>query len=276
MMTPICVNRTFLLRTPLLRLLCSKTQKPNVKTAAVIVIGDEILNGEVLDTNSNYVAKTLHNLGVKLEKISVIGDNIDEIANETKLFSERYDYVITTGGIGPTHDDVTFTAIAKAFNEELLPHPTLVKVCSKFYNTTDLDAPGMKLCFIPASAKLNFGDVKPGERKGYPNVSIKNVYIFPGIPQLLEKSLDMVAPKLFSSNNKFYKNKVYFNVTEQVILDVLNRLVEEFPDVMFGSYPELFNSTYKVKITIESTNEEATTKATKKLLESVPKDFLVK
>ncbi|KRT80214.1 hypothetical protein AMK59_7753, partial [Oryctes borbonicus] len=101
-----------------------------------------------------------------------------------------------------------------------------------------------------------FGEEKNrGGYKNYPNVSVKNVYMFPGIPQLLKKLFDCLGPKIFQSKEKFFKKTVYFNVTEKTLVVALNQLVKECPDVIFGSYPVLENSFYKVKITIEATEE---------------------
>jgi molybdenum cofactor synthesis domain-containing protein len=120
------------------------------KTAGILVIGDELLKGEVVDTNGPHITKELHNLGVKVKKISIIGDEVDEISDEIKTFSKSYSYVITTGGIGPTHDDVTFEAVAKAFSVPLALNPQLRRLCEKFYKTTDVNHPGMKLAMVSA------------------------------------------------------------------------------------------------------------------------------
>lgn len=246
----------------------------NMKTAGIIVIGDEILKGEVHDTNSHHAMKIFHKLGIKVEKVSIIGDVKNEISQEVKLFSKTYDYVLTTGGIGPTHDDVTFGAIANAFNVKLHPNPELVKICSRFYKTDDVNAPGMKIAFIPETAKLTFGK-EAARGDNYPNVSIKNVYIFPGIPQLFKKSLDRLANDLFQSKSKFYCHKIYLNITEQFVVQALDKLVSKYPQVTFGSYPNLNNDKYKVKLTIESTSKTMTQKAASELLQSFAKHEIV-
>jgi len=250
---------------------CSKNYS---KSAGIIVIGDEILNGDVADTNSNYITKSLYNLGVQTQKISVISDNIDEISNEVVLFSKKYDIVITSGGIGPTHDDVTFEGVAKAFNEELIFHPTLVKICSEYFNTDDLTNPVMKLAKVPSSAKLTFANDKNDRRSKYPNVAVKNVYIFPGIPQLLQYAFDNLAPVMFSTGRQFYTENVYFNVTENKIAQFLDEVLKSYPDVRVGSYPVIQNTAYKVRIKIESNEEKLTAKAAEKLIELVPKEYI--
>ncbi|KAF5286719.1 hypothetical protein FQR65_LT12472 [Abscondita terminalis] len=246
-----------------------------IKTAGIIIIGDEILKGQVVDTNSKYMTVKLHKLGIRCKKISVVGDVVDEISEEVKTFSNLYDYVITTGGIGPTHDDVTFEGVAKAFGEPIILHPELVKLCVDFYKTEDVNSPGMKLARVPQSAVLNYVDDEVSNRKSYPNVSVKNVYIFPGIPQLFERSFDSLASVLFKSSNKFYTRVVYFNVTEDKIAKALMVIAQEYPNVLVGSYPELFNKSYQVKITIESTEEKLTKEAYFKLLQIVPRDSIV-
>ncbi|XP_022918050.1 FAD synthase-like [Onthophagus taurus] len=253
------------------RNLSKSVLKHQSRTAGIIIIGDEILKGEVTDTNSTYLVKQLYQLGVRVRKISVVSDDIKQISEEVRSFSDNYTYVITSGGIGPTHDDVTFEAIGYAFREPLIAHPILVDICSKYYGTKDLDSPGMKLAHIPKGAKLMFGEAKTS----YPNISVKNVYIFPGIPQLLRKLFEQIGHKIFTSHEKFYTKAIYFNVTEKLIVDVLNILVKKFPTVIFGSYPELENSQYKVKITMECTNEEKLQIAYNTMINMMPSEYIV-
>ncbi|CAH1992494.1 unnamed protein product [Acanthoscelides obtectus] len=263
----------FIFRKTIFRLLCT-TRDAKSTTAGIIVIGDEILKGQVVDTNSSYLALELHKLGLQLKKISVIGDNVKEICDEVRCYSDSYDYVLTTGGIGPTHDDVTYEGVALAFNAPLVLDPELRDICMNFYKTNDVNAPGMKLAKIPKSAKLTFKTLE-GVRMVYPNVSIKNVYIFPGIPQLLRKSFGSLKTVLFKSNRKFYTKAVYLTATEESISKLLGELAEDYPDVQFGSYPTLQDIKYKVKVTIESHDEKSTEQAHNKLKELMPEEYIV-
>ncbi|KAJ8955226.1 hypothetical protein NQ318_000252 [Aromia moschata] len=255
------------------RCFCSVDNK--ITTAGIIVIGDEILKGEVADTNSTFLAVELHLMGLKLEKISVIGDDVKAVCGEVRHFAGIYDYVLTSGGIGPTHDDITYEAVALAFNQPLVLDPLLKEICMKFYNTTDVKYPGMKLAYIPKTSKLTFSDGAAGLKMAYPNVSIKNVYMFPGIPELLVKSFSNLKGVLFKSDKKFYTKSIYFNITEDKIVAALEKLVKEYPNVQFGSYPKLLHRVYKVKVTIESCCEESTDEAYNKLMTLVPRQYIV-
>ncbi|XP_045473631.1 FAD synthase-like [Harmonia axyridis] len=236
------------------------------KTAGMIVIGDEILKGQVTDTNSPISCKILHDLGVKMKKISVVGDNITDVSDEVALFSSSFDYVITTGGIGPTHDDITFEGVAQAFNEPLVINTEIQALCEKYNH----ECSKIKLSRIPKSAKLKFyRDLK------FPGISVKNVFIFPGIPEFFQKAFQVVAQDSFLCNGRFFSKAVYLNASEEQILKDLNSLVALCPAVEFGSYPKINDEYYKVKITIESSDEEATNEAYTKLLELLPKQVVV-
>ncbi|PSN54309.1 FAD synthase [Blattella germanica] len=199
--------------------------KEEPRSAGIIVIGDEVLKGQVHDTNSHFIVKNMYKLGVKVQKITVVGDDEDTIAAEVKTFSEKYSYVITTGGIGPTHDDVTFK----------LPHPELVKLISHYYKTEDLNSAPMKMAHVPSSAKLIYGFDKTKDRKTlFPNVSIRNVYMFPGIPELMEKLFLVLSKDLFGGGStQFFKRELYLKASEANIAKHLNTIVEEFPEIEF-------------------------------------------
>ncbi|XP_044754211.1 FAD synthase-like [Coccinella septempunctata] len=236
------------------------------KTAGMIVIGDEILKGQVTDTNSPLSCQILHDLGVKMKKISVVGDDITAVSSEVSHFSSSYDYVITTGGIGPTHDDITFEGVAQAFSEPLVNNTEIQALCEKYNHQCSK----IKLSRIPLSAKLKFYP----ELK-FPRISVRNVFLFPGIPEFFQKAFLVVAKDSFQCSGRFYSKSVYLNATEEQILKDLNSLVALCPAVEFGSYPKINDECYKLKITIESSDEETTNKAYLKLLELVPKQVVV-
>ncbi|XP_049959661.1 FAD synthase-like isoform X1 [Schistocerca serialis cubense] len=259
------------------RNLCSKKMKEMKPTAGIVIIGDEVLKGQTLDTNSHFIAKKLFDIGVKVKKILVVGDDIDAVANEIKALSGEFTYIITTGGIGPTHDDITFEAIAKAFNETTYPHPKLIDICKKFFKTSDDTAPGMKLAHVPKSAKLNFGfDELRGRHTLYPCVSVNNVYIFPGVPELLERLFTILYKDLFGSKNKHaHVKELYLSANEVAVTEKLNQAVKLFPMVSFGSYPKFYHSYYSLLVTVESDVEKDAEEAYNMLKSLLGEDIVV-
>ncbi|BFZ15775.1 hypothetical protein BsWGS_18814 [Bradybaena similaris] len=241
-------------------------------TAGIIVIGDEILKGQTLDTNSNFICKKLFSLGVKVQKISVICDDVNTIAEEVKQFSGKFTHVITSGGIGPTHDDMTFEGVAKAFGLQTQHHPKLVQLITDWFHTSDLNSAEMKMARIPEGAKLTFGiDPKTKQEARYPLVSIKNVYMFPGVPSLLERAFLMLGHLFQNPNVQFHTVDLYVNKDEASIAAATAQVAEKYKDtVAIGSYPDLFNSYYKVKLTLDSVNVRSLQEAQKELYDSMP------
>ena len=246
-------------------------------TAGIIVIGDEILKGQTLDTNSNFISKRLFSMGVKVKRISVICDEVDVIAEEVASFSKQFTHVITSGGIGPTHDDMTFEGVAKAFGVETDFHPQLVKVISDWFKVTDMDSPEMKMAKIPTTAKLIFG-VDPNTKKEskYPLVNVENVFIFPGVPNLLERAFGMLDYLFKNPQMKFHTDELYVNKDEISITSIITQVAEKFKDeVTIGSYPNMLNSYYKVRLSLESTNPNRVTEAHKEFCDLLPEGSVV-
>ena len=227
----------------------------NTTSAAIIIIGDEILSGQTRDTNTSYLAAKLHGIGIKVQRVSVIPDKKDVIAREVSYFSKTYSIVLTSGGIGPTHDDITYEAIAQAFDDCLIYNDYLVRFVEEWFKTKDREKPCFKLAQIPGKAKLNF-DVE-GQNK-FPIVSVGNVYVFPGIPELLQRGFETVGEHLFRqlSSGRFYNRECFVACRETEIAHLLNDLVKKYSEVAFGSYPKLKHSYYKTKITIEAESPE--------------------
>ncbi|RUS74386.1 hypothetical protein EGW08_017841 [Elysia chlorotica] len=247
-------------------------------TAGIIVIGDEILKGQTLDTNSNFICKKFFTLGVKVQKISVICDEVDAIADEVALFSKKFTHVITSGGIGPTHDDMTFEGVAKAFGLKTAFHPELVQRITDWFHTTDMASPEMKMAKIPETAQLRFGiDPKTNKPSVYPLVSVRNVYMFPGIPNLLEKAFTMLGDIFQNPDVKFHTDTLYINKDEASIASIISDVASRYKDddVVIGSYPNLTNSYYQVKITIEATNPNKVQEAHKEMAEKMPEGSVI-
>ncbi|NXX40484.1 FLAD1 synthase, partial [Tricholaema leucomelas] len=246
-------------------------------TAGIIVIGDEILKGHTQDTNSFFMCRRLRALGVRVARISVVPDEVDAIASEVTAFSTRFTYVLTSGGIGPTHDDVTFEAVAKAFGEKVIPHPELVALVHKFFGKTDEQCPEMKLARVPESSHLNYGtDGRTGSAFKYPLVSVRNVYIFPGIPALMERALDGLAHIFRNEQTHFHSRTIYVAADEILIAPALNQADAAFQGrVSLGSYPDWANNYYRVKLTLDSESEQDLKEAYDFLMEKLPAGVVV-
>ncbi|MBI5409482.1 MAG: competence/damage-inducible protein A [Nitrospirae bacterium] len=240
----------------------------SLKTAGVIIIGNEILSGKVRDVNSFYLVVELRNLGVDVRRISVIPDDIDIIGSEAAGFSGRYDYVFTSGGVGPTHDDVTMAGIARGFGVKLVIHPELEKLVYSRYKD-NVNSAVLKIAELPEGAEIIF---TPKMR--FPVVSFRNIFIFPGIPEYLQNKFPLIKERFRSP--VFYLKKFYLDAHESEIAGALNLVVSENPDVAFGSYPITGTDEYKVLITAESKSEESLSRAVENLAGRLPQKAVVR
>ncbi|XP_076757965.1 FAD synthase [Xylocopa sonorina] len=245
-------------------------------TVGIIVIGNEILKAQVKDVNCYFACKLLYEYGVKVQKILVVRDDLKEIANEVKQCSQMFNYVFTSGGIGPTHDDVTYEAVASAFDDTLHYHPAIVSIImNRLGFGTPFPSPVYKMAYIPTKSELEFGrNDDTGEPLAFPCVKLENVYTFPGSPTFFEMSFKSLCKKLFACNESFAFTEVYINATEDTFAEALSAVAQECPSVSFGSYPEQ-NRYYKVRVIIESENKEDTETARKMFCDRIPTDILV-
>ncbi|XP_037641393.1 FAD synthase isoform X1 [Sebastes umbrosus] len=246
-------------------------------TAAILIIGDEILKGHTLDTNSAFLTRALRKLGVSVQRITVVPDIQEVIAKEVALLSPQYTHLITSGGIGPTHDDVTFESVAMAFQEELHPHPELSRLVEEFFGVSDKDSAAMKLAMVPLSANLNYGtDPQTGQLLRYPLVSVRNVYIFPGIPSLMERAFMGLEHLFAGSGTTFHTREVFVDADETEIATVLTKLQAGWGrKVALGSYPDWLSNYHRVRLVLDSDSQEEIDKARAQLLDKLPKGSAV-
>uniref|UniRef100_A0A665VNT5 FAD synthase n=1 Tax=Echeneis naucrates TaxID=173247 RepID=A0A665VNT5_ECHNA len=246
-------------------------------TAAILIIGDEILKGHTADTNSAFLTRALRKLGVSVQRITVIPDVQEVIAREVAILSPQYTHLITSGGIGPTHDDVTFESIAMAFQEELYPHPELAQLVKEFFGAVDKNSAAMKMAMVPRSAKLNYGtDPQTGQLLRYPLVSVRNVYSFPGIPSLMEKAFSGLEHLFAASGTTFHTCEVFVDADEAEIAPVLTKLQTGWGrKVSLGSYPDWLSNYHRVRLVLDSNSQEEVDKARAQLLDELPKGSVV-
>ena len=240
----------------------------SLNTAGVIIIGNEILSGKFQDTNSFFLASELRSLGVTLMRISVIPDDRKIIGEEAVYFSGTFDYVFTSGGIGPTHDDVTIEGIAAGFRVKVIRHPELVERLRIIYKG-NLNETILKMAGAPEGAEV----IDTGE-KSFPVISYRNISIFPGIPQYLREKFSAIRERFRSP--AFYLKRLFLNAREPDIAEILSKVVSGNQDVDFGSYPVLDQPEYRIIVTAESRSVELLVKAVDELLRELPKEVLVR
>jgi molybdenum cofactor synthesis domain-containing protein len=202
-------------------------------TAAVLVIGDEILSGRTKDKNIGYIAEYLTALGIDLKEVRVVGDEEREIVTALNALRARYTYVFTTGGIGPTHDDITAECVAKAFGVAISHDPRAVAILSERLAKTggEMNEARMRMTRIPAGADLVLNKVSAA-----PGFWLGNVIVMAGVPSIMQVMLDEVAPKL-QTGVRMLSETVRADAREGDIGTPLGEIAKAHPDVAIGSYP---------------------------------------
>ena len=238
------------------------------KSAGIVLIGNEILSGKIHDANAAYLCRELRALGVEVRKISVIPDELDVIAGEVAQFSRAYDYVFTSGGVGPTHDDVTIEGVARAMRVSVVRDPRLVALLEGFYKG-NLNAARLKMAEVPDGAELLAADSLI-----FPAIVIGNVYIFPGVPEIFRQKFDAIKERF--REQPYHLRSVFVRIGEGTLADFLNDLLKNYPLLLLGSYPEFSNPDYKVKVTLESKDREYLERALTELVARLPQDVVVR
>ena len=238
------------------------------KTAGIVIIGNEVLSGKTQDSNSHYLSKELRALGVELRRVVVIPDEIDLIGREVAAFSRDFDFVFTTGGVGPTHDDVTMAGIAHGFGVKVVRHPDLERRLRDRHGA-NINEARLRMAEVPEGAEL------VGDWSLYgPVAKIKNVYIFPGIPKVLQDRFQAIRERFREA--PYFLKVVYSKEGEGVIASILNDLLASFPELLLGSYPVLDNPQYRVKVTLESKDAAYLDRAFAKLLSALPQGSILR
>ncbi len=238
------------------------------KTAGIVLIGNEILSGKVVDANAAYLCRELRALGVEVRKIAVVPDEVELIAAEVAEFSRHYDVVFTSGGVGPTHDDVTIEGVARALGVPVVRDARLVELLAGFYKGKLTEA-RLKMAEVPEGAELTAGGSLV-----FPAVAVRNVYILPGVPEIFRQKFEALKERF--RDTPFFLTSVFVNMGEGTLADYLNDLLRRHPDLLLGSYPEFSNPEYKVKVTLESKDRDLMERAADELLSRLPADAVVR
>jgi molybdenum cofactor synthesis domain-containing protein len=218
-------------------------------TAAVMIIGDEILSGRTQDTNLRNIARYLGTYGVDLAEARVVPDVEDEIVTTLNHLRGRYDYVITTGGIGPTHDDITADSVAKAFGVELYEHPDIIAMMQARWQG-ELNAARRRMARVPVG-----GDLVKNPVQGPPGFTIGNVFVLAGVPAIMRGMLEDVGPRLRTGKVVIARTVRVEGTGEGVIAAPLEALAKAHPTLSLGSYPFFGPEGYGSNLVIRGRDE---------------------
>jgi molybdenum cofactor synthesis domain-containing protein len=218
-----------------------------IVTAAVLVIGDEILSGRTKDRNIGYIAEYLANIGVDLREARVVPDIEEEIVAALNALRARYDYVFTTGGIGPTHDDITADAVAKAFGVEAIEDPRALALMRTRYKSDDLNAARRRMARMPVGAELVENPVSPP-----PGFRIGNVIVMAGVPAVMQAMLDSAAKTLTTGVRMVVETIDAGAIPEGRYAEGLGAIARDHPETMIGSYPSFRDGTFHNQIVVRS------------------------
>jgi molybdenum cofactor synthesis domain-containing protein len=233
-------------------------------TAAALVIGDEILAGKVEEANIRVLADTLRSLGVLLRRVVIVMDHVATIAHEVRELSRAHDWLFTSGGIGPTHDDVTVQAVAQAFRVPVVPSPEMEAMLRAHYRERCTEG-HLRMALVPEGASL-----ETTAEITWPTIRVDNTWLLPGIPEVFRMKLPVVVARL-GRGRAFVSHAVYVKMDEGELKPLLDRVVAQFGDVSVGSYPKWLDATYKTKLTFDGRDDARVTAARDSFIALLPR-----
>ena len=217
--------------------------------SGIIIIGNEILSGRTQDTNTSTISKWLNSLGIKVQEVRVIPDIEKIIVDTVNELRKKYDYVFTTGGIGPTHDDITASSISKAFNLNYGPHKEAMSLLEKYYKPGEFNEGRQKMAWMPTNANLIYNPTS-----GAPGFNVENVFCLPGVPSILKSMLGDISHKLVGGE-PILSQTINLRTVESEIAKSLSMVQNNNKDVDIGSYPFFRAGKLGVAIVLRSTNQ---------------------
>lgn len=232
-------------------------------TAAALVIGNEILSGKVEEANVGALARTLRQLGVLLRRVVVVMDDVETIAREVRDLSPAHDWLFTSGGIGPTHDDVTIEGVARAFGVRVVSSPEMESMLRAHYKERFTDG-HLRMALVPEGASLEVT-----AEITWPTIRLGNTWLLPGIPEVFRMKLPVVVARVAGSR-AFVSRAVYVKMEEGELKPLLDRVVAAFPDVLVGSYPKWLDPAYKTKLTFDGRDIDRVLAARESFTASLP------
>jgi molybdenum cofactor synthesis domain-containing protein len=228
-------------------------------TACVLIIGNEILSGRTQDENLGFLARELNNVGVRVKEARVIPDDAEIIIGTVNTVRARFDYVFTTGGIGPTHDDITAQCMADAFGVPLVVHPEAKQLLELHYPPGGLNAARLRMAMVPEGARL-----LPNPISRAPGFQVGNVFVLPGVPSIMRGIFEQLKYRL-QGGDKVLSRSVSCQLGEGVLAQDLGALQDRHPDVEIGSYPYFRRGDFGVTLVLRGTDRERLAAATEEL-----------
>ena len=217
--------------------------------AAILIIGNEILSGRTQDTNTSTLANWLNSIGVKVNEVRVIPDIEKKIVDTLKELKKRNNYVFTTGGIGPTHDDITAASVSKAFGLKYEIHKEAYKILEAYYKPGEFNEGRQKMVWMPENAKLILNPTS-----GAPGFSVENVFCLPGVPSILKSMLGGLKNRIVGGE-PILSHTISLRTVESEIADSLSNVQDNNKDVEIGSYPFFHAGKLGVSIVLRSENK---------------------
>ena len=238
----------------------SKNTKVN---AAILIIGNEILSGRTQDTNTSTLATWLNSIGVKVNEVRIIPDQEDIIVETLNLLRKSNNYVFTTGGIGPTHDDITAQSVAKAFGLKYELHKEGYKILEAYYQPGEFNEGRQKMIWMPANADLILNPTS-----GAPGFSVENVFCLPGVPSIMKSMLGGLKNKIVGGD-PILSHTISLKTVESENANSLTKVQEENQDVEIGSYPFFHAGKLGVSIVLRSENQSKIDQCNSQILKFV-------
>ena len=231
--------------------------------AAILIIGNEILSGRTQDTNTSTLANWLNSIGVKVNEVRVIPDIEKKIVDTLKVLKKENDYVFTTGGIGPTHDDITAESVSKAFGLKYEIHKEAYKILEAYYKPGEFNEGRQKMVWMPENAELILNPTS-----GAPGFSVENVFCLPGVPSILKSMLGGLKNKIVGGE-PILSHTISLRTVESEIANSLTKVQDLNKDVEIGSYPFFHAGKLGVSIVLRSENQSRINTCNSQILEFV-------
>ena len=242
---------------------------PPTRTAAALIIGNELLTGKIQEGNLAFLGQELFRLGIALRRVVMCTDEVDVIVRDLDALRSTHDIVFTSGGVGPTHDDVTLLAVAKAFGRQLVraePFERLIRD----YHGARATADHLRMADVPEGARL-----LANEQVRWPTIVVDNVYVFPGVPEIFRMKFPVVRDEL-AQGARFFSRAVFTRCDEGEIAASLAAVAARYPDTFVGSYPRFRDPDHSLKLTVDGSDEQLVSRALDEIIAFLPPDKIVR